>query len=123
MSVRNRLVAASVALLLSACAAPPDEAIVGTWQQTGGTRSTVAVEFFNDGTVTARKESRVEGAVGETTHATGRYAFLDDTRVEVDFAITALLAGSTIMQVAIIRDELTLTATPTGVSTRYRKTH
>ena len=123
LSVRHRLVAASVGLLLSACSATPDEAIVGTWQQTGGTRSTLTMEFANDGTVTALKESRMEAAFGERTHATGRYVFLDDNRVEFDFEITALLAGSTIMQVAISRDELTLTATPNGVPSRYRRTH
>ncbi len=122
MNFCNRFLAACVLLPISACTTL-ETTIVDVWQQIRGTRSTVTVEFFHDGMVTALKESHTEGAFGEATQATGNYAFLDEDRVEFDFKIAALLAGSTIMRVAISRDELTLTPTPNGVTTRYRKAH
>src|SRR5437899_2199112 len=83
--------------------------IVGKWQEIGGTET---LEFFKDGTLSV---------VNKGTAITGKYSFLDDTRIKLEIGgIVGALAGSQIVTVSIADGELSLTDQKGKVS-RYRK--
>jgi hypothetical protein len=82
-------------LLTTACSAK--SSIVGKWEDTVG--AGVTFEFFKDGTMTATTSGMA---------LTGDYEFIDKDTIRVDMTGLLGLAGSTVFDVSLSGDSLTL---------------
>lgn len=109
MKIKNLLLSSVILLsLLHLTACSGQKNIVGKWQDVQGTES---MEFFKDGTVTAKAGGMSLG---------GKYSFVDDERIKIELGGMGALAGPTIAKVAISGNELTLTD-ENDKPTKYRR--
>ena len=96
------------AVLLSSCCSGTKSAVVGKWEEIGGTET---IEFFKEGTITV-----VQGKLV----VSGNYEFVDDKKIRIEFGGLYGLDGPQVCEISVSKDKLTLTE-PNGDVTRYQR--
>ena len=108
-SIRKFAALLSLLVFAAGCMNSPEDFIVGTWQEVGGTE---VLQFLDSGEIIQEDSG---GSVG------ANYRFSDDLYIRVDFGGPAVYAPPRTYRVELSEDTLALTDEK-GVTTEYRRT-
>jgi uncharacterized protein (TIGR03066 family) len=98
-----------------ACGSAKDQ-IVGRWRQSSGPDGAIyELEFFKDGTVVLVEQKR-----GSTQQVAGRYSWISDSQIKVEFTGLAALLGAVVTDVRMSGDELHMSRFPNEPATLKR---
>jgi hypothetical protein len=112
-------------MMAVACGSSTKKAILGKWQEVGGTET---MEFLKDGNLIIAEKNVLPGKSKATAmlgaklgiSQAGKYEFLDDGRVKLELSGLLGLAGPVICKVSVSHKELVLTM-PDGSVEKYQR--